>query len=59
MDTWLKMFLKPVFLKPVWVGKMQGAGLCHTFCKDMVVQDQIFFISTQKYVRGYQKSCPW
>ena len=28
-------------------------------CMDMVVQEQIFFISTQKYVRGYQKSCPW
>ena len=30
-------------------------GLCHTFCKDMVLQKQIFFISTQKDVRGFLK----
>ena len=50
-----------IFLKPVWVGKIctWSRGLCHTFCKDMVVQEQIFFISTQKDVRGYQKSFPW
>ena len=30
-----------IFLKPVWVGKQDtwSRGLCHTFCKDMVVQE--------------------
>ena len=30
-----------MFLKPVWVGKIHtwSRGLCHTFCKDMVVQE--------------------
>ena len=48
-----------MFLKPVWVGKIHGVGgQCYTFCKDMVVQEKIFFVSTQKDVRSYQKVAP-
>ncbi len=55
-----KMFsAKDVFKTCMGKQDTWSRGLCHTFCKDMVVQEQIFFISTQKDVRGYQKSCPW
>ena len=51
-----------MFLKPVWVGKIHGVGVYATHSVRiwwLRVKEQIFFILTQKDVRGCQKSCPW
>ena len=40
-----------MFLKPAWVGKIHGVGVYATHSVRMVVQEQIFFISTQKVTK--------